>query len=106
MCESIGGSELMVFCDYNGDTHVMTINKETKLDDIFSSLVRRWEEISRNTTHLRYELQNENLSVKLINDEDVEQMIRVYGIFKVKLCRMFAYDIPTDNGSGLVTFNS
>ena len=83
--ESEEGDELIVLCNYDGETHVMTINSKTKLEDIFCSLRRKWEDVSQHGTELRYELQQENTTVRLVLDENIQQMLKVHILLKLKV---------------------
>ena len=88
-CDSDEGSKsVMLFCEFNYEIHVMTVNEGTKLIDIYNSLAKKWEGITSASTKLQYEAPIERMPVTLCSDEDVVEMCRVNILLKTAICKV------------------
>ena len=84
------GENIFVYCEYQGDVHVMTVTEATKLEEMYSSLAAKWDEIKLGEMKLQYQIPTEKLWVRLFFDRDIVHMVRMHIMLKATLCKMEA----------------
>ena len=75
--------------------HVITLTKETTINDIYLSLGERWPELNTSSMRLQYKAPNEKLYVSLIKNMDIELMVRLHFVSEVAVCKVLVTSIST-----------
>ncbi|XP_012849787.1 PREDICTED: uncharacterized protein LOC105969559 [Erythranthe guttata] len=81
--------ELLGSCKYRDELHIISIDSDSTLKDIFFHLARKWIEFEINgqtqILTVQYRAPHENMYVTLGDDEDVSNMVALHRILKTSI---------------------
>ncbi|KAL7120546.1 hypothetical protein ACP275_02G128700 [Erythranthe tilingii] len=81
--------ELLGSCKYRDELHIISIDSDSNLTDIYFHLARKWIEFKINgqtqILTVQYRAPHENMYVTLGDDDDVSNMVALHLILKTSI---------------------
>ncbi|XP_038984441.1 uncharacterized protein LOC103708840 [Phoenix dactylifera] len=94
--EDTASSVFMVICCYGSEAVIISISKDTILDQIFKEIVERWRHLSSTMIEVKFYIPNKSkMLVTLMSDKDVRNMHEIHVNLNAKVIEMVVTHSPT-----------
>ncbi|XP_038972040.1 uncharacterized protein LOC120104627 [Phoenix dactylifera] len=94
--EDTGSSVFMAICSYGSEAVIISISKDTILDQIFKEIVERWRHLSSTMIEVKFYIPNKSkMLVTLMSDKDVRNMHEIHVNLNAKVIEMVVTHSPT-----------